>query len=370
MEQLMLTSKLKGMGKEFFLQTSGDPQTRKGVCVLFEGGNPIDINEFKLPDNGKQAASLIDEYHKVRHEKFVKIGELYAELLDETDPSILEKLALSLIDQKLFEEAVKILERGVKHNSKNSRLLNYLGLTYLELEDYQKANDLFNKAIEIHPDFPDYYNNLGKVLLKQGECFQALKRFEKAIELNVYYAEAYYNMAMAVVLNGIKREDYKLAQNLEDKAVSLLEKSVGFDPAFKNDYLQNALDALENKDLEKTFIELSKGYDEVTKDKFPKKTYHFHLEYLYRNELLREETVIKHIKKVNKLLETHSNHPDLYNDLGMAYTVLTQFHSDRAIEAYQKALKLNPDYKIAMKNLKLIQNELKGLKTLLRAILK
>ena len=31
---------------------------------------------------------------------------------------------------------------------------------------------------------------------------------------------------------------------------------------------------------------------------------------------------------------------------------------------------MNPNYKTALKNLKLTQNELKGLKTLLRAILK
>jgi len=370
MEKLMLTSKLEGMGKEFFLQTSGDPQNGKGTCVLFENGNPIDMIEFRLPENSKQAAGVIDEFHKNRFEKFVELDELYVELIEETDASILEKLALSLIDQKLFEEAARIFKRGSENAPQNSRLLNYLGLTYMELEDYQKAENYFIEAINISPDFPDYQNNLGKALLKQGKCSRASKSFEKATELNVYYAEAYYNLALAVVLNGIKKEDYSLAQNLEDNVANLLSKAVGFDPAFKNEYLQQALDALKNKDLDITFIELSKGYDAATSGKFPKKTYHFHLEYLFRNDLLREETVIKHIKKLKKLLETHPNYPDLHNELGMAYTVLTQFHSDRAIEAYQKALKLNPEYKTAMKNMKLIQNELKGMKTLLRAILK
>jgi len=366
----MLTSKLKGMGKEFFLQTSGDPQNGKGTSVLFENGNPIDLIEFRLPKDSQQAASVIDEFHKSRFEKFVKLDELYIELIEETDASILEKLALSLIDQKLFEEAAKIFKRGVENSPQNSRLLNYLGLTYMELEDYQIAENYFIKAININPDFPDYQNNHGKALLKQGKCFKASKSFEKAIELNVYFAEAYYNLALAVVLNGIKREDYNLAQNLEDNAANLLSKAVGFDPAFKNEYLQHGLDALNSKDLDIAFIELSKGYDTAASGKFPKKTYQFHLEYLFRNDLLREETVIKHIKKLKKLLEIHANYPDLYNELGMAYTVLTQFHSDRAVEAYQKALKLNPEYKIAMKNLKLIQNELKGMKTLLKAILK
>jgi len=60
----MLTSKLKGMGKEFFLQTSGDPQNGKGTSVLFENGNPIDLIEFRLPKDSQQAASVIDEFHK------------------------------------------------------------------------------------------------------------------------------------------------------------------------------------------------------------------------------------------------------------------------------------------------------------------
>lgn len=370
MEQLTLTTKLRGMGKEFFLQSSGDPNSGKGSCILFEDGNPVDVIEFQLPENPKQAAGIIDEYHRIRQERFKKLSELFAELTEESDSAILEKLAISLIEQKLNEEAARVLEKAVKHAPQNSRLINHLGLTYMDLEIFEKAVECFTKCVEINPEYPDYHNNLGKSLLKQGKCYQASKCFEQAINLNVYFAEAYYNLAMAVILNGIKKEDYKLAQNLEDNATNLLAKSVGFNPAFKNEFLQKGLDALEAKDHERAFIELSKGYDLATTGKFPKKTYNFHLEYLYQKEGLREETVVRHIKKLTKQLEAHPNYPDLYNELGMAYTVLTQFHSDRAIEAFQKALKLNPDYKIAMKNLKLTQNELKGLKTLLRAILK
>ena len=370
MDQLTLTSKLRGMGKEFFLQSSGDPKNGRGSCILFEDGNPVDVFEFKLPENPKQASGVIDEYHRLRQDRFQRLSDLYSELADETEPPILEKLAVSLIEQRLHEEAAKVLERAVKQASQNSRLLNLLGLTYMELENFDKARDNFSRIVDINGDYPDYHNNLGKALLKMGECFKAYKSFEQAIKLNVYFAEAYYNMAMAVILNGIKKEDYNLAQNLEDNATSLLAKSVGFNPSFKNRFLQNGLDALENKDLERAFIELSKGYESATDGKFPKKTYNFHLEYLFQNENLREDTVVRHIKKLTKQLESHPNYPDLYNELGMAYTVLAQFHSDRAIEAFQKALKLNPEYKIAMKNLKLTQNELKGLKTLLRAILK
>ncbi|MCP4581249.1 MAG: tetratricopeptide repeat protein [candidate division Zixibacteria bacterium] len=370
MDQLTLTSKLRGMGKEFFLQSSGDPSLGKGSCVLFEGGNPVDVIDFKLPENPKKAAGVIEEYHKIRLDRFNRLSGIFAELTDETDSSILEKLAISLIEQKLFDEAAQILERAVKQTAHNSRLLNCLGLTYMEIEEFEKAQNFFLKVIELNPEYPDYHNNLGKSLLKQGKCFQAYQSFEKAIQLNVYFAEAYYNMAMAVILNGIKKEDYNLAQNLEDNATNLLAKSVGFDPSFKNEHLQKGLDALENKDLETAFVELSKGFNATTDGKFPKKTYNFHLEYLFQNDLLGEKSVIRHINRLNKDLENHPNYPDLYNELGMAYTVLAQFHSDRAIEAFQKALQLNPDYKTAMKNLKLTQNEIKGLKTLLRAILK
>jgi tetratricopeptide (TPR) repeat protein len=370
MEQLTLTNKLKGMGKEFFLQTSADPENGNGACILFEDGNPLDVFEFKLTDNGRTPASAVEDYHRSRMEKFVRLSELYTELTDETDPSILEKLAQSLSDQKLHQEAIEIFTRAIDVAPQQSRFLNSIGLIYFEIEDFEKARDNFLKAIQISPDYPDYQHNLGRTLLSLGKCYQAYKSFEKAIELNVYFAEAYFNMAMALILNGIRREDYNLAQNLEDNATGFLAKAVGFNPLFKNDHLQKGVDALGNKDLQAAFRSLSRAYDEAIIGKFPKKTYYFHLDYLFRNSLLKEESVIRHIKKLQKLIEAHPNFPDLHNELGMAYTVLAQFHSDRAIEAYEKALKINPNYKTALKNLKLIQNELKGLKTLLRAILK
>jgi Flp pilus assembly protein TadD len=369
-DKLTLNSKLRGMGKEFFLQTSADPQNGKGSCVLFESGNPVDIIEFRLTDNSRPPSAIVEEYHKSRLDKFNRLSELFSELAEETDPSILEKLALSLIDQRLFQEAIGVLERAIKAANQNSSLQNYLGLVYLELQDYEKARECFMQAIQLSPNYPDYHNNLGVALLNLGKCYQSHKSFEKAIELNVYFAEAYYNQALSLVLNGIRREDYNMAQNLEDNTTGLLAKAVGFNPQFKNEYLQKGLDALSNRDLPAAFKMLKMGYDEAIGVRFPKKSYSFHLEYLYRNSLLREEAVIRHIKKLQKLIEIHPNYPDLYNELGMAYTVLTQFHSDRAIEAYERALKLNPEYKTAMKNLKLTQNELKGLKTLLRAILK
>lgn len=370
MEQLTLTNKLKGMGKEFFLQTTADPQKGTGTSILFEGGNPLDITEFKITDDGRTAAAIVEEFHRNRLEKFNRLNELYSELSNETDPSILEKLALSLVDQKLYREAAEILEKTLVDASQNSRLWNHLGLINLELHEYDKARDNFERAIQLNPEYPDYHHNLGRAYLMLGKCLLAYRSFEKAIELNVYFGEAYYNMALAVIMNGIKREDYGLAQNLEDRATGLLAKAVGFNPLFKNDFLQKGIDALSNKDLQQAYSLISQGYELACESKFPKKTYYFHLDYLFRHELLKEDAVIRHIKKLQKLIEKYPNFPDLYNELGLAYTVLAQYHSDRAIEAYEKALKINPNYRTALKNLKLTQNELKGLKTLLRAILK
>lgn len=370
MKQLTLSDKLKGMGKEFFLQTSTNPDTGMGTCILFESGNPIDIIKFKLSSNNDKATAIVERYHNVHYQRLQRLSQFYEQMADETDASVLEMLAVSLLDQKLYKEALEILNKAVSLDARNSRLYNYLGFTCMVLEDYQKAHEYLVKAVEMAPDFPDYHNNLGMVFLKQGKCYQASKSFEKAIDLNIYYGEAYYNLALAVILNGIKKDDYDLAENLEENATKLLGKSVGFNPILNNEYLQQGLNALRKKDLDNAFKVLSKGYHKVVGGRFLKSNYYFHLEYLFNNGLLSKEVVISHIKKLHKLLETNPNYPDLYNDLGTTYTVLAQLYSQHAVEAYQKALKINPEYKTAMKNLKLTQNELKGLKTLLKAILK
>jgi lipoprotein NlpI len=66
----------------------------------------------------------------------------------------------------------------------------------------------------------------------------------------------------------------------------------------------------------------------------------------------------------------HPRYPDLHNHLGVAYLIQCRNLFLRALDEFRRAIRLNPNYRQAQKNLKLAENEGKGLFILLRALLK
>jgi hypothetical protein len=75
----------------------------------------------------------------------------------------------------------------------------------------------------------------------------------------------------------------------------------------------------------------------------------------------------------NELKTAVADHPgyaDLRNNLGTAYLIQCRNLFLNALEEFRQALKINPEFKKADKNLKLAENDGKGFLILLRAILK
>jgi hypothetical protein len=60
---------------------------------------------------------------------------------------------------------------------------------------------------------------------------------------------------------------------------------------------------------------------------------------------------------------------DVYHELGFAYAVLGVSVTSKALSNFEKALQINPAYEKARKNLKLIQYDQRGFRTMLQAIL-
>ncbi len=85
----------------------------------------------------------------------------------------------------------------------------------------------------------------------------------------------------------------------------------------------------------------------------------------------KDDEFIQHYhEKLKKAITKYPRYPDLHNNLGIVSLIQCRNLFLNALDEFREALKLNPEYKKAEKNLKLAENDGKGFLILLRAILK
>lgn len=108
-------------------------------------------------------------------------------------------LALTLIDQKRYDEAARLLDRvyqgaatsGIAESRLLPEAVNNLGSLYLAKGEFAKAAPLFREAIDInkarhgesHPDIATNLDNLAQALQGMQELGAALDTFESAIRM-------------------------------------------------------------------------------------------------------------------------------------------------------------------------------------------
>lgn len=137
-----------------------------------------------------------------------------------------------------------------------------------------------------------------------GQFDNAIKSYEEAIQFNPNYVEAYYNLG------------------------ELQHQLGNFDKAVRNF---------------KKIVSISPEYSRTHSNKILLVIYHF-----------SKGQINDALETLNLLIESNSNDALLYNMMGGCYLGLRQF--EMAIQNYEKALALNPDYAIPQHML----NSLKG----------
>ena len=245
-----------------------------------------------------------------------------------------------------------------------------LGRLYLARGMFDEALEQSCKAVELAPSFPDYRNMLGIAYLSTRKPVSAVDEFKKAVELNIYYDEAYFNLGLAFIMNGIVREDFNLAKNLLHNCQEAFGKAIMFNPGYMNLNYETGMNLLRENKLEQAYEILSAMGREVITHESEERLLEMYLRYIHGESGMTEEGIKQYVEQISELLKSNPGHADLHNELGMAYTVMGKFLNNKAIEHFKEALKINPDFIKAARNLKLSQNDLKGFEVLLEAIVR
>ena len=127
-----------------------------------------------------------------------------------------------------YDEAINVLQRGLKIIDYDPEIWNYLGIAYWRKKDYDKALAAYQRALALDSDYPIVFNNLGSLYLsiflktKEPQKYQkSIESFKRALELDPNYASAYNGLGAA----------YSQGGNIE-RAIFCWEKAVELKPDF------------------------------------------------------------------------------------------------------------------------------------------
>jgi superkiller protein 3 len=237
------------------------------------------------------------------------------------------------------EEALASHKKAIQLNPKLAIAYNGLGNALKDQKKLDEAIAAYQKAIELDPKDATAYNNLGIALYDQKKLDEAIAAFQKAIKLDPKYANAYNDLGIVLY------EQKKL-----DAAVAAFQKAIEIDPKLAIAYngLGNALS--DQKKLEEAVAAFQKAIELDPKDAY---AYNNLGNALYDQKKLEE--AISNYKKAlslpeDTLVSPTTAHTLANNNLGVALQELILRLRREAIEHFDKAEELDPNYIYASNN--------------------
>lgn len=225
------------------------------------------------------------------------------------------------------EQAIANYDEAIQLNPRYANAYNNRGMSYHALKKYPQAIEDYGKALALQPDNASIYSNRASAYFMLGRYESALEDFDKAIKLQPDYAFAYKNRSILYLTQG-KNElgcnDAQKACILGDCAA--LESAKG-----------RGLCGPTNKE---TAVGWADKKEETADDWISKE------QALWNGSEYSDPA--KAVEYLNNAIKLKQNNASYYNKRGLAYYHLGNYKS--AIEDYNKAIRLKPDFSLAYYN--------------------
>lgn len=209
-----------------------------------------------------------------------------------------------------------------------------LAIQYMKDNDFENAAKTFIEIIEEDPDNPVGYVNFANLLIQMKQFEEAERFLLKAIEIDENTATAYYSLGNLYYDSHLYQEAEKMYQKsiqlgLEDSDVYFM---LGM-TYVKREYYQLAIPFLQRA------VELKEDVD---------KLFQYGLALAQADYLKEAETIFLQV------IEKDENHADSFYNLGIIEVHRNE--EEKAITFFEKALKAQPDHKLAENALRRLQS--------------
>ena len=375
MSQIEINDTIFAGDREFIVNTNFDEDKKHIVAKVSE--NSHILNTYHYPVRENLLGEELENFAREKHQTVLSDWELLFYVHDKVKlsnhASSLDKLGLILLYKNLVQEAIECLTMAIIEDENFIDAHIHLGQAYIRAEVYSEAIEILNKALELSPDYADLYLQLGIAHLKNHEFQQAVNRLEKALEINPQYDYSHYMLSRAYLLSiamKLDSSDLLPVSIRQKKITSHLQKAMDLNSFFDQANVRQAMKEIMDENFEAAVIlleEVDIGLDKEKENNFDDE---FYLNFMFGGKSKDDKVISNYIGFLQRRTQKKPNFPDVHNNLGIAYLIQCRNMFLKAIEQFRIALKINPNFRNAKKNLKIAENEGKGFIILLRALLK
>lgn len=372
MGDFVFNERVRSKKGEYFLKTVNNTYQNQIIFSFFRNGMLIALHQQDYDPQIADEALLARtrQFHEHKKAEIKTLLKLAEKMKDSENAEMKNLLGQAFLKKGMYDEAISEFEEAIILDSGVSGLYNSLGSAYIAVGRHDEAVAVLEQAINLKPERADYYNNLGVAYLKKERCRKAMECFQRAIDINPYYADACFNLALALVLNGVTKEDFALSVDCQQRVMENFDNAAKINPQYKNEHTSRGEELLKRNDYEKAYAAFTQGQRSVSNQVDLGFVIDFYLQVIYNSKKLNSAAIWRHIRQLQDVIEKHPNYADLYNHLGVAYIIMSKFVNNKAIQQFEKAQQINPAYDRAKRNQKLAEYDHKGTQLLFDAILK
>ena len=259
----------------------------------------------------------------------------------------LNNLATALRDQKPYQDAEGEFRQMVKAHPQSDPkfLLNGDSASFAKI---RYIIELYERAVQSDPQYDDAAYNLGNVYKDLGLFPDAISYYQKTIERNKDYKDAYFNLGVLYRDRGEPKKAIETFNNLiaidPDREISYENIIVAYNKALREGGANLLYERARSQTIEAyhNLLAKKKGRDAYT---------YFKMGYVY-NDMKKYE---KAIQAYEMALSINPNYVDALYNLGNTYEELGE--SPKALESYKKIISISPRYAKAFLNMGVIYSQ-------------
>lgn len=375
METIGLNSEVVAGGKKFHVQTQFLKSNEKIISNIFDDGKVVLTRDIAIGRSlsVRELKAQAEQLHQAVISDLELLYFISEKVRTVRHAQSNNKLGLAFLRRNLFDEAVAEFERAIDIEPTLTEAYLNWGRAYLQQKKYAEAIAIFVRALQQNPDYADLQNYLGYAYFRNHQLAEAATAIKLALEKNPKYVAAVFNLSLVLlqsVIIGLETLDENTAAERLDRVKEFLSSIVDQRDYYKTDYLEQAIAKLNEDQLTEAMQALEMADADRPSQRDLDYESEFYLKFMFGGKGKDDEFIREYAQTLKQAVASYPHYADLRNNLGIAYLIQCRNLFLNALEEFREAIRINPDYKKAEKNLKLAENDGKGFLILLRAILK